>query len=112
MNLSKTIENKRKVGGDYFYLQHSRRDVRNLNDYLPLFNFDDYWCFKATGKQRLVSYEEFLEFKYAGYIFFKKDLYDLDHIQNWVNWMNGIGGIMFLVKPLPPFSPEKIIIKK
>jgi hypothetical protein len=112
MNLSKTIENQRKVGDDSFILIYSRRDVRNLNDYLHLFNFDDYWCFKTTRKQILISYEEFLDFKYTGYIFFKKDLYDLDHIQNWVNWMNGIGGIMFLVKPLPPFSTDKIIIRK
>jgi hypothetical protein len=112
MNLSKTITNGRKVGGDYFKLIYLRSSDKTLNDYLPLFNFDDYWCFKATGKQRLVSYEEFLEFKYAGYIFFKKDLYDLEHIQNWINWIYNINEFKFLNKPLPPFSTDKIIIRK
>ena len=78
----KTIENCRKVGGDYFKLKYLRRSNKYLSDYINLFNFDDYWCFKSSNKQKLVSYEELLEFKYAGYIFFKKELYDIDIIFN------------------------------
>jgi len=108
----KTIRSTRKVGGDYFILIYTRRSKNKLDYYLPLFKFDDYWCFKSTNKQRLISYDEFIEFKYSGYIFFRKDLYDLNHIQYWINWMNSFGGIQYLSIPLPPFNPQKIIIKK
>lgn len=110
--IDKTIRSGRKVGGDYFRLIYSRRSKNKLDYYLPLFNFDDYWCFKSSRKQRLISYDEFIEFKYSGYTFFRKDLYDLNHIQYWINWMNSFGGIQFLSIPLPPFIPQKIIIKK
>ena len=107
----KTIECGRVVGSDYFKLIRSRRSDRLLKDFLPLFNFDDYWCFKITRHQRLVEYSELLEFKYSGYIFYKKDLYLLDHIICWVAWCKNIGGIQYLNRPLPPFNPKKIIIK-
>ena len=83
-----------------------------LIDFINLFNFDDYWCYKVTNKQRLVTQEEFLEFKYSGYMFFKKELYDTDTIDEWVNWMIGMGGIQYLTKPVPPFSPNKVIIRE
>jgi len=108
----KTICSVRKVGGDYFRLIYLRRSKNKLDYYLPLFNFDDYWCFKSSSKQRLISYDEFIEFKYSSYTFFRKDLYDLNYIQYWIDWMNSFSGIKFINMPLPPFSPQKIIIKK
>jgi len=108
----KTIENCRKVGGDYFKLIYSRRSNLTSDYFLKQFNFNDYHCFKSTGHQREMSYEDFLEFKYAVYIFFKKELYDKDHILKWIGWIKNIGRIQYLHKPLPPFNPEKIIIKK
>ena len=62
--------------------------------------------------QRLISKEEFLDFKYSSYTFFKKDLYDIEKVLEWVNYFNNIGGIQYLVKSTPPFSPTKIKIMK
>ena len=112
MNSNKTIENIRPFGGDYFYLKYLRSSNKYLKDFLPLFNFQDYWCYKSTRHQRLVEYGEFLEFKYSCYIFFKKDIYKKENIDIWIKWMINIGGIQFLSKPTPPFNPNKIIIRK
>ena len=106
----KTIRNDRQVGGDYFNLIYSGTKLNTLNYYLDKFNFDDYWCLKVTRNQKLVDYDELIEFKYSGYIFFKKELYDVDKILYWINWLNNIGGINFLARPTPPFNPNKIII--
>lgn len=112
MNNIKTIENCRQLGGDYFKLIHSRRSNLYLKDFIDKFNFDDYWCFKTTDKQRICNYEDFLEFKYSGYTFFRKDLYDVNRILEWIDWFRDLGGIKYLVRPTPPFPPQKIIIRK
>ena len=78
MNTTKTLENRRAAGSDWFKLIYARRSDLYLKDYLDKFNFDDYWCFKATNSQRLISYEDFLDFKYSSYIFFKKSSYNLN----------------------------------
>lgn len=109
---SKTIVNRRPVGGDYFRLINVRTSNKYLIDFLPLFNFMDYWCYKSSGHQRLVTYDDLLEFKYSDYIFFKKERYSKEHIDLWITWMKSIGGIQFLHRPLPPFDPTKIIIRK
>jgi hypothetical protein len=113
---SKTIENDGIVGGDYFKLIYSRRSNKYLSDFLPLFNFDDYWCYKITNRQRQVTYKEFLEFKYSGYILFKKDIYQIFHMDMWIENLKIFSGrsgcIQFLSKPVPPYHPTKIIIKK
>ena len=112
---TKTIINARPVGGDYFKLIYSRSSNLNLSDFLPLFNFEDYWCYKITNCQRLVTYDDLLEFKYACYIFFRKELYDKEHINMWIMWFritysNHLP--QFLDKPVPPFNPTKVIIRK
>jgi hypothetical protein len=112
MNNSVTIENIRKVGGDYFRLLKRITSDKYVKDYIDLFNFDDYWCYKVTRHQRLVTKEEFLDFKNSGYEFFKKELYDSNKIDEWIDWMKSMGGIQFLVKPTPPFSPNKVIIRE
>lgn len=106
------IENGREVGGDYFRLIYSRKCNKKLEDHLSKFNPDDYWIVKATRHQRFVSYDELLEFKYAGYTLFKKDLYDIDKIFKWIDFFNELCGIQYLVKPIPPFSLNKIIVRK
>ena len=114
------ITHYRIVGGDYFRLGYinNARDLKSptikyLKDYLPLFNFEEYWCFKTTGQQRLMDYEDLLEFKYAGYTFMKKDIYKIHNIEIWLGWMKtATGGIQYLQKPTPPFNPKKIIIKQ
>jgi len=112
MNGSKAIENRRMVGGDYFTLQYLRSSNLYLKDFIDKFNFDDYWCFKSTRHQNIINYEDFLEFKYSSYTFFKKDLYDVNRILEWVEWFKDLGGVQYLVKPTPPFPPQKIIIRK
>jgi hypothetical protein len=112
INTSKTIENARIVGGDYFKLMYSRRSNLNLSYFLTLFNFDNYWCLKSSGKQRQVTYEEFLDFEYSSYILFRKDLYHKEYIDMWIDSFRVIGLIPFLDKPFPPYHPNKIIIKK
>lgn len=111
MNTNKTILNSRKVGGDYFFFYYNRKSNYKLDHFINQFNFNDYHCFKSTRFQILVNYQEFLEFKYASYTFIKKDLYNLNHILMWLDYLKSIGGIQFLNKPLPPFNPNKIIIK-
>ena len=112
MFTNKMIVNIRVVGGDYFRLQFLRSSNKKLSDFLTLFNFNDYYCFKSTRKQRQVTYEELLEFKYSSYLFFKKSLYDINHINKWIEFSRSTRGFMFLIKPYPPFDPyKKIIIK-
>ena len=112
MITDKTISNGRIVGGDYFLLYYLRSSNKKLSDFLPLFNFDDYWCYKKTRNQVLVDYETFINFKHGGYTFFKKDLYIKKNIDRWIEYIISLGGIQYLVKPTPPFPPEKIIIKQ
>jgi hypothetical protein len=111
MNTSKTIVSNR-IGGDYFVLIYSRRSKLYLKDFINQFDFKNYHCFKSSGKQRLINEKDFLEFKYSKYVFFKKDKYDLENINEWIKYFNNFGGIQFIDKPVPPFSPNKIIIKK
>jgi hypothetical protein len=104
------IVNARPVGGDYFKLIYARKSNKKLEDYLPLFNQEDYYILKSSGHQRLVTYDDLLEFKYASYVFFKKDLYDIGKIMIWIDWFKSIGGVQYLDKPTPPFNPKKIKI--
>ena len=116
MNNTNTIEKTRVVGGNYFQLHKVKRSDKYLRDFINLFNFDDYWCYKTTNRQRLVTEEEFLEFKNCGYTFLKKDLYDTNNINEWIDFIYNVGGhpkgIQFLTKPTPPFSPNKVIIRE
>ena len=117
MNCDKTIFIPHGIGGEYFVMIYSRKmkPLYRLNELIEGFNFDEYWCFKTTNVQKLVSYDEFLDFKYSGYTFFRKDLYDSNRILEWVEWsrivFNG-NGLQYLSKPTPPFPPQKIIIRK
>jgi len=102
-----------KLCGDYFSLKYLRQSSRKLDYYLDQFNPNDYYIFKYTSKQRQVTIEELLEFKHAGYVFFKKDKYDIDYINNWINYYyNNIDELKYLIKPLPPFEPDIIKIKQ
>jgi hypothetical protein len=94
----KKIENRRKVGSDCFGLQNIRKANNNLEFYLNQFDPNNYWIFKATQKQKLVSIEELIEFKYACYILFKKDKYNPDNILKWCQIIKPV----YLVKPVPP----------
>ena len=109
MNEIKTIVNVREVGGDCFRLVYVRKSNLYLKDYINKFNLEDYWIFKSTGNQRQVSVEEFLDFRYASYILFKKDLYDLQNIKDWIEFVNTFLTFTYLVKPFPPeYVKQKI----
>jgi len=104
-----------KVNGyDCFYLKFLRSSTIPLDFYLDQFNIEDYWIYKITRHQKKVSIEEFMDFKYAGYIFFKKDKYKMNGVESWVSFFLNRGNtiIQYLTKPLPPFDPKKIVIKK
>jgi hypothetical protein len=106
-----TISMKYEIinGDNWFKIIYSRRSNKDLDTFLT-FNPDNYYIMKATGRQKLVSYKDFLEFKNAGYIFFHKDFYDIGIILEWINYKNLV--ISYLSRAVPPFSPAKIIIKK
>jgi hypothetical protein len=105
-----------KLGGnlsnDYFEMSKNNKSEYCINDYIKQFNPNDYFIYKSTRRQKQVSIEDFLDVKFAGYILFKKGVYDMNRIDYWIDCCNLIGGIQFLHKPTPPFSPEKIIIRK
>ena len=104
----KTISNINKVGGNYFGLYYLRSSKNNLDFYLEQFNIEDYWIYKSTRKQRQLSIEELYEFKYSGYILFKKDIYDYKEIDEKLKLIWEKLKFMYLIKPLPSLS----IIKK
>ena len=57
---------------------------------------EKYNCLKATGRQRKVEFSE----KYSVYIYFSKDLYDIDDILNKIDFLLKMGLSMpFLDKP-------------
>jgi len=112
---NKTIGNRRKVGGDYFFLQKEKISDKNLQFYLNQFNPKDYYIYKSTNRFKEVNYEDLLEFKYSGYILFKKDLYDKEWIDIWIDFLSYVktNSFQYLSKPFPAFNPEdKIKIKK
>lgn len=104
----KTINNGRKVNGDYFILIYSRKSNKNLQYYIDQFDIDDYYIYKSTNSFKEITKEELYEFKHARYTFFKKDVYDKQHIDNWIYKIKGRRLFFYLDKPFPPFDPEKI----
>ena len=117
INMNLKTDNIRIVKSGFFHftLQYHRTfEYRKPLDYwLNILNINDYWIYKMTSKQRIVSIEEFMDFKYAGYIFFKKEKYNKDDINKWLDYYyENIDEIKILSRPLPPFPPTKIIIKK
>jgi len=111
INNTKTISNARKVGGDYFRLIYVRRSKLYLKDYLVQFIPEEYWILKSTDKFKFVSVEEIKEFKYASYVFFKKELYSKKYIQEWLDfiYVDLEIKIYFLIKPFPPEYIKKMI---
>ena len=106
------IINCGKIGSDYFGFAKLKKSKYKLKDFIDLFDPDDYWIYKSTNKQRLVSYNDFLDFRHARYVLFRKSLYKKENIDMWIDWFVNLGGVQFLSKKTPPFDPKKIIIKK
>lgn len=108
----KPIRLRGDISNDYFGFEYNRKSTKTLKDYIDMFNIDDYWIYKRTRHQKEVNINDFNNYKYSGYIFFKKIKYNKDIINKWLEYIIDFGGIQFLDKPLPPFDPEKIKIKK
>ena len=97
------------MNDNHFTFTYFRKCDTPLRTYLDGFDSEDYWILKGSGHQRLVTYNEFTEFKYSAYTLFNKSIYNIDNILEWCSFMKPI---QYLSKPTPPFSPKKIIIKK
>jgi hypothetical protein len=110
----KTIVLINCITSKWFKLIYSRKETKTLQDHLDKFNIEEYFIYKVTNRQRQVSIEDLYEFKYGGYILFKKDIFDKEYIDIWIEYLNQdkLRGIQYLSKPLPPFNPSKIIIKQ
>lgn len=110
----KTISH-RGIIGDCFILLYDRKSKKDLKLYLNQFDINDYWIYKNSNKQFNIDIKDFYNFKYAGYIFFLKELYNKDYIDIWIVYLHSISksNFYYLVKPFPNFNPEdKIVIKK
>ncbi len=68
-------------------------------------NFNDYYIYKSSGNFKEVSIEEFKEFKYAGYIFFHKELYSNIEMNESIEYLYSLGlSFNYFNKPLPPLN--------
>ena len=101
----------RKVNGDFFSICKLNNRGKDLDTYTSGFNPDDYYIYKSTDKFKEVSIKEFLDFKFARYCFFKKEIYDKNWIDIWIEWFHkNRFRILYLSVPPPPYLPEKIKI--
>ena len=106
-----TYANRRVINGGYFYIKKESNTNKDLNYYLDQVNIDEYYIYKGSNKFREVSIDDILNHRYSGYIFFKKSIYDKNHIEYWIDYINTNKlDCRFLTKPLPPFKTDKIII--
>jgi len=87
--------------------------VEDYHTLLPATYTKYYFIYKTTSHFREVTVEEFHQWQYAGYIFFDKNKYDKNHIEKWLKWIkvNRLD-FKYLVKPFPPFDPQKIKVRK
>ena len=87
--------------------------IHPLEYHLEKIDLDNYYIYKKTAHFREVTKEQFLEFKYAGYMFFNKDLYCNQEINEWIVFLKTIDNFMYMNKPFPPKEiRQKIKIKK
>jgi len=94
----------------WFRIIKSNKHKNDLDYYISRINFDNYFIYKKTNKQREVSKEDFLKFNYSGYIFFNKIIYDNKELQQSLEYLWSLGiTIMYLDKPLPRLSDLKKI---
>ena len=103
MNDVKTIDYRGEVGSKCFKLLYIKNKKKKLSFYIKQFNPEEYYILKATNQFRFVCVDDFLEFKYAQYIFFNKELYSKEYLQKWLDFKitNNIE-FRFLHKPFPP----------
>lgn len=98
---------RQKLNSEYFRIGKDDKGLFNTS-ILNEIDFDKYLIYKGSGKQRLVNKESVLKMEYSHYMFFRKDLYNEENINEWINYLT----ILYLIKPTPPFNPSKLIIKQ
>ncbi len=99
------FENRRKINGDHFFIQKSIRSDIGLDYYIDRINFNDYYIYKSPRTIKEVTIEEFKEFKYAGYIFFHKELYSNIEMNKSIGYLYSKRlSFNYFNKPLPPLN--------
>ena len=118
---TRNCEVRRFGSEDWFSIIKANRSLIPIEHYLEQLNFDEWYIYKATGNFRRASIEELIEFKYAGYIFFNKKIYNDAEIDEWIQFYHEElklcggdgGGASYLSKPFPPiYIKNKIRIKQ
>ena len=103
---------------DWFFIKRLNKSSTPIEYYLDQLNLDEWYIYKKTNKFKIVNTEELLEFKYAGYIFFNKKIYNYAEIDEWTEFYHeelkfGACGSSYLSKPFPPiYIKNKIRIKQ
>jgi hypothetical protein len=98
----------------YINLIYDRSRETKLGDHLYLFDIEDYLIYKKSNRFRKINdLNDFYNFKYSGYILFRKDLYNDEDINEWLEliatyFSTGSFNFKYLSKPFPPNS----ILKK
>jgi len=104
------IDSRGIICGDYFRFVYVRNCNKTLEDHLKQFNIEDYYIFKSSGRYKQVSIDEFMTFKYAGYMFFKKSLYNLNEFNDWIDYLYELKiAPNYLSKPFPPLYVKNLI---
>ena len=108
MSELRTIEIRKGIG--WFRIIKDRRSKYLLDDYLKTINMNEYHIYKSTGRQRAVDIEDVINFKYSGYIFFSKEIYKKEDIEDWLMKIKELGiTVMYLSKPFPSVNYLKLI---
>tara|TARA_R110002050_G_scaffold74369_3_gene159583 strand:+ start:24 stop:371 length:348 start_codon:yes stop_codon:yes gene_type:complete len=97
---------------EYFRIHKNNNDkFKSLEYFIDNINFDDYFIYKSSNKFRRVSVEEFKEFKYVSFIFFRKDLYNEKDFELWLYTIYESINIdmRFITKPFPSVNYLKLI---
>jgi len=100
---------RREVDSDCFGVEKHKSGKKSLEEYLNMFNIDEYYIIKKTNVFRFLDESE-IE-KYAGIVLFKKSIYSKKYLERWFDFNKKYMNINFLTKPFPPeYILEKIKI--
>jgi hypothetical protein len=100
----------------YFSLMKLKDESgKQLNDYLHLFDINDYIIYKSGNRFKQTTLEELLEFRYSRYILFNKNYIDIEKNDLWIGWLYNVAvlgsTLAFWNTEFPNFNPyEKIKI--
>jgi hypothetical protein len=112
---TRNCEERRFGSEDWFFLFRLNKSSTPIEYYLDQLNLDEWYIYKMTANFRRADIEELNEFKYSGYIFFNKKIYNYIEIDEWIQFYQqqlklGDG---YLSKPFPPKTlMNKIRIKQ